>query len=195
LVRAEPALVIFQDFQLKKIKEMAQVIKISMPMEKPILQLSSMAEGKQMVYAIVLDDECEVTVSGDSPQKGRLTRYVVNEALKKMADERGTDGRPLIRFGKYWVFPMRVLVERKFIGLKKFTEFVRMLESAGVTDLPTGSNLSYAMSSFSNRCPAYPNWTKGQMSDKDYGAGFDIARRFIELLDGENSTVRSTRVQ
>ena len=164
-------------------------------MEKPILQLSSMAEGKQMVYYIVLDDECEVTVSNDRPRNGRLTRYAVIEALKKMADERGTDGRPLIRFQKYWVFLMRVLAERKFIEQKKFSDFIRMLESAGVTDLPTCSNLSYAMASFSSRCPAYPDWTKGQMSDKDYGAGFDIAKRFTQLLDGENSTQYSTRVQ
>ena len=102
---------------------MAQVIKIFTPMEKPILQLSSMAEGKQMVYAIVLDDECEVTVSNDRPKNGRLTRYAVIEALKKMADERGTDGRPLIRFQKYWVFLMRVLAERKFIEQKKFSDF------------------------------------------------------------------------
>lgn len=174
---------------------MAQVIKISMPVEKPTLQLSSMAEGRQMVYCIVLDDACEVTVGTDRPKSGRLTRYAVNEALKKLADERGKDGRPLIRFGKYWVFPMRVLADRKFIGQNKFSDFIRMLESAGVTDLPTRSNLSCEMMLFGNRCPAYPDWTKGQMSDKDYGAGFDIARRFTQLLDGEKSTERSTRVQ
>lgn len=169
---------------------MAQVIKISTPMEKPILQLSSMAEGKQMVYAIVLDDECEVTVSNDRPRNGRLTRYAVIEALKKLADERGSDSRPLIRFQKYWVFPMRVLAERKFIGLKKFTEFIKLLESSGLTDLPQRASLSYAMSDFSSRCPAFPDWTKGQMSDKDYGMGFDIAKRFTQLLDGENLTQR-----
>ena len=65
-----------------------------------------------------------------------------------------------------------------------------MLESAGVTDLPKRASLSYAMSDFSNRCPAFPDWTKGQMSDKDYGVGFDIAKRFTQLLDGENLTQR-----
>ena len=169
---------------------MAQVIKISTPMEKPILQMSSMTEGKQMVYYILLDDECEVTVSSERPRNGRLTRYAVIEALKKLADERCTDGRPLIRFQKYWVFPMRVLADRKFIEMKKFTVFIKLLESAGVTDLPKRSNLSYAMTLFSNRCPAYPDWTKGQMSDKDYGVGFDIAKRFTQLLDGENLTQR-----
>ena len=152
-------------------------------MEKPVLQLSSHTEGRQMVYTIVLDDACEVTISDDRPKSGRLTQYAVMKALKRLADERGADGRPLIRFQKHWVFPMRVLADRKFIGQNKFANFIHLLDSAGVGQLPSVSNLSYAMASFGSRCPTFPNWTKGQLSDRDYAAGFDIARRFYELLN------------
>ena len=163
---------------------MAQVIKISTPLEKPNLQLSSRIEGKQMVYTILLEDESEATVIKKCSKKRCLTRHDAVEALKKLADERGSDGRPLIRYGKYWVFAMRVLTERNLVGEKKFSDFIRMLESAGVTDLPTRSNLSCAMSYFGIHCPFFPDWSKGQMTDRDYGAGYDIAKRITQLLDG-----------
>ncbi len=163
---------------------MAQVIKISTPLEKLNLQLSSRIEGKQMVYTILLDDESEASVIKKCSRKERLTRHDAVEALKKLADDRGSDGRPLIRYGKYWVFAMRVLAERNLVGEKKFSDFIRMLESAGVTDLPTRSNLSCAMSCFGIHCPFFPNWSKGQMTDRDYGAGYVIAKRITQLLDG-----------
>lgn len=163
---------------------MARKIKISIPLENHFFNIKSEKVGNDIVYTISLDESSEIRIGDDRVINGRLTFPVVKDALKKMADEKDEDGKPLIRFQKHWAFPMKILAERRFIEPNKYTEFINMLMRVGVTKLPNNENLCKLMNNFSQKCPPFPNWTKGQLSDKDYQVGFLIAQRFSQLLYG-----------
>ena len=163
---------------------MARTIRISIPKENHFVNINSERVGNDIVYTIMLDESSEIKVGDDRIINERLTFPVVKDALKKMADEKDEDGKPLIRFQKHWAFPMKILAERRFIESCKYTDFINMLRRAGVTKLPQKANLCMLMNDFSQKCPSFPNWTKGQLSDKDYQVGFLIAQRFSQLLEG-----------
>ena len=163
---------------------MAQVIKISIPLEKHTFNINSTRIGNDIVYTITFDESSEIRLGNDHVINGRLTFPVVENALKRIAVEKDEVGKPLIRCQKHWAFPLKILAERKFIEANKYTDFINLLKRAGVTKLPKNDNLCKLMNGFSQKCPPFPNWTKGQLSDKDYQVGFLIAQRFSQLLNG-----------
>ena len=139
---------------------MARTIRISIPKENHFVNINSERVGNDIVYTISLDESSEIRIGDDRVINGRLTFPVVKDALKKMADEKDEDGKPLIRFQKHWAFPMKILAERRFIESCKYTDFINMLKRAGVTKLPPKSQPLYVYERFQPEMPIIPQLDK-----------------------------------